>query len=523
MKGFLAGVVTGAVVSGVGFLAAERFLPPVELQARAPEAGEVAVPAGSEFNAERPDAPPILPGTDPTPDAGLAPAVIAPAPDSDALPDTTPLDEPVPVALDGAGLTAPEDSPPPIVVAGSGSEIPAQPSVSQPAAPQVDVAAAPVQPADTPVTGAAPVSPGQPESETEPVVEPSDVAALPQVTQAPATPAEPSADAGPSPEAAASAEAPQTGAAPETPAGPAPDADAPAGPAEIAALPQTGAAPETPAGPGTGADAPPIAVPEAPSGLRLPVPEIEDMAPGVTTDRLPRIGAEEPVEEASPSEPALTRFAVPYEAPEDSPMMALVLIDVGDVRPSAEVLAELPLPLAVALDPTLPDAAALMRSYREAGLEIAILTPLPKGAAPADVEVAFAGFLRALPEAVAVMDIPEGLLQESRPRAVQVIEILAETGHGLVTYERGLNPALQIAPQKNVAAAAVFRSIDPGNHDVVVMKRFLDQAAFRAGQEGRVILTAEARPETLTALAEWSLGTRAATVAFAPLSVVLSH
>ena len=41
-----------------------------------------------------------------------------------------------------------------------------------------------------------------------------------------------------------------------------------------------------------------------------------------------------------------------------------------------------------------------------------------------------------------------------------VVEILAETGHGMVTYDRGLNAGLQIAAGRDVKAAAVFREFD---------------------------------------------------------------
>jgi polysaccharide deacetylase 2 family uncharacterized protein YibQ len=163
----------------------------------------------------------------------------------------------------------------------------------------------------------------------------------------------------------------------------------------------------------------------------------------------------------------------------------------------------------------------LMQDYRDAGLEVAILTPLPEGATPADVEVAFQSYFASLPQAVAVLDVPGAVLQESRPRAAQVVEILAATGHGLITYEKGLNTGLQVASQGGVPARTIFRNIDNGTHDVAAMKRFLDQAAFKVRQDGSIILIAEARAETMTALAEWSLGTRGAEVTFAPVSAVL--
>ncbi len=526
MKGILAGFVTGAVISGLGLALGERYLPVVDLQPAPPEAGEVAVPAGSEFNAERPDAPPVLPGTEAAPESAPAPEVAVPGPASDALPDTTPLDTPQAEPLAETALTPPPEAPTPVIVSSDEAGVLSKPELAQPDAPEVDAGPVPEETASLPVTGAVPASPTEPvqgtvaDTENAPANLPDGVAEAPDLSDV-AQPAAPDVDAAATP--GETADLPQAGAAPGTPAEPVTEPDASVEPSQITALPQVVPAPAAPEAAEAEADIPPVAVPDAPQGLRLPVPQIEDMAPGVTTDRLPRIGSETVAEEVPVEAPvaALEAYAIPFERPANSPLIAIVMVDVGQVRPDASVLTEFPLPLTVALDPTVPDAGALMQAYRAAGLEVAILTPLPEGAAPADVEVAFQSFVAALPEAVAVMDLPEGLLQESRPRAAQVVEILAETGHGLITYDRGLNPGIQIAGQMNIPAATVFRDIDPGGHDVAAMKRFLDQAAFRAGQGGRVILKAEARPETLTALAEWILGTRAATVAFAPVSAVL--
>ena len=184
-------------------------------------------------------------------------------------------------------------------------------------------------------------------------------------------------------------------------------------------------------------------------------------------------------------------------------------------------MASFPVPLTIALDPSIAGVGARMAAVRAAGPEVAVLTPLPEGAAPADVEVAFQSFFNTIPQAVAVMDLPGAVLQENRPRAVQVVDIVAETGHGLITYDKGLNAALQIASAKDVRALTVFRVFDDGEKDIAAMKRFLDQGAFRAGQVGPVVLVGQARVETLTAIAEWALGTRAASVTLAPVSAVL--
>ena len=91
----------------------------------------------------------------------------------------------------------------------------------------------------------------------------------------------------------------------------------------------------------------------------------------------------------------------------------------------------------------------------------------------------------------------------------------------MLTYDRGLNSGLQIAAGRGVKATTVFRVFDDGDRDTAAIKRFMDQGAFRAGQAGPVVLVGQARPETLVAITEWSLGNRAATVSLAPVSAVL--
>ena len=54
------------------------------------------------------------------------------------------------------------------------------------------------------------------------------------------------------------------------------------------------------------------------------------------------------------------------------------------------------------------------------------------------------------------------------------------------------------------------------------MRRFLDQAAFRAAQEeAGVIMMGRVRPDTISALLLWGLQDRASRVALAPVSAIL--
>jgi polysaccharide deacetylase 2 family uncharacterized protein YibQ len=69
----------------------------------------------------------------------------------------------------------------------------------------------------------------------------------------------------------------------------------------------------------------------------------------------------------------------------------------------------------------------------------------------------------------------------------------------------------------------VFRDFDGKGQGATVIRRFLDQAAFRASQEeDGVIMVGRLRPDTISALLLWGLQDRASSVALAPVSAVLN-
>jgi polysaccharide deacetylase 2 family uncharacterized protein YibQ len=111
--------------------------------------------------------------------------------------------------------------------------------------------------------------------------------------------------------------------------------------------------------------------------------------------------------------------------------------------------------------------------------------------------------------------------QASGATATQVAQVLVEGGHGLVSLPQGLNTGHKSALKAGVPAGLVFRELDNDGQSPDVIRRFLDNAAFKARQERGVILLGHARAETLQALIEWSLGNRARSVAIAPVSAVL--
>ena len=263
--------------------------------------------------------------------------------------------------------------------------------------------------------------------------------------------------------------------------------------------------------------------------LLQPAGELGGQVPNVRTNLLPTIGNQEITTEPDPEDgplvaadgPAIKRFAAEFENPEGRPLMAIVLfVDAEGSDPGVPV-EPLPFPVSYVIDASKPNASETMAAYRRAGHEVIALAPLPEGATPKDVEVAFQTYLAAVPEAVVVMDIPSAVFQSGRIVATQVAEALAASGHGMITYSRGLNSATQVAEREGVPVALVFREFDKSGQDGTAIKRFLDQAAFRAGQQSGVIMVGHNRAETVKALLEWGLGNRASTVALAPVSAAL--
>ncbi|TNF57968.1 MAG: divergent polysaccharide deacetylase family protein, partial [Rhodobacteraceae bacterium] len=247
-----------------------------------------------------------------------------------------------------------------------------------------------------------------------------------------------------------------------------------------------------------------------------------------TSSRLPTVTA--PVtgpatDAATPvANPAATRpierFAAPFEAPGDLPLMAIVLID-DDAAIGVEALADFPYPLTFAIDPTAPDAAEKMARHRAAGFEVLALVNLTPTATPRDAEAALELGFSTLDQAVGLIEGTDDGIQGNRPLSDQVTAILRDKGYGLVTQNVGLNTVANLARRDGVPAAPVFRDFDGAGQTPTVMRRFLDQAAFRAGQEGSVIMLGRVRPDTVSALLLWGLQDRAGRVALAPVSAVL--
>lgn len=251
---------------------------------------------------------------------------------------------------------------------------------------------------------------------------------------------------------------------------------------------------------------------------------LEEPAPSapVVTGRLPTIGesAAQQAVHAGP-QPAIRANGVPYEGIAELPAMSVLLLDTGPGRDSVGDLAVMPFPLSVAVDASSPDAAEAIAFYRANGAEVVLIVPLPERATAIDVDVTFQAYDPLMGDVVAVMFPPEAGFQGLGDAAAQVVTNLDERGLGLVTYPDGLNTGHKIAVSEDLPAGQIFRDLDGDGQTGDVMRRFLDNVAFRARNDDGVIALARVQPSSIQALLEWSLGNRAQSVNFAPVSAVL--
>ncbi|MCG7626596.1 divergent polysaccharide deacetylase family protein [Epibacterium sp. MM17-32] len=220
--------------------------------------------------------------------------------------------------------------------------------------------------------------------------------------------------------------------------------------------------------------------------------------------------------------PPFVRNGEPATPAPGLPLMSIILVE-EEGAVGAEALAEFPYPLTFAIDPADPEAAARMQARRAAGFEVMVLADLPRDAGPQDAETALPIWFDRLPESVGLLEGVDSGVQGNRPLADQVSAIAADLGYGLVLQDNGLNTVQKMALRDGVPAGVVFRDFDGAGQDPRAMRRFLDQAAFRAGQEGAVIMLGRLKPDTISALLIWGLQDRASRVELVPVSASLKR
>lgn len=250
-----------------------------------------------------------------------------------------------------------------------------------------------------------------------------------------------------------------------------------------------------------------------PKGL----PGVAVAAPKGEGTALPQMG-----QGAAQSPSALQAYARPFQRSPGKPLFAILLRDIGDKGVPRKDLLQLPFPVTVVIDPLAPDAKEAAAAWRQAGQEVVLLADrLPAGAKATDVAQSFETLTKAVPEAVAVLDPGQGGFQDDRGLSALVVPEIAAGGRGLLTWDGGLDVAGQIARREGLPATVVYRRLDGEGESQPVMRRYLDRAAFKAGQEGQVVVFGDTQAATLAVILAWALEGKGASVDLAPISAVL--
>lgn len=530
LQRFVTGLVWGGVVASLGLavisqVAPRPVVPPLDASAKT-DAGAAAlddatVAGEAEESGQKPavvvagdeaDAPPAVTVARPAdaPAEPVASKAISPemagteTPATEAVPATMTEAEPVPPLADkvvaatpAPAASAPADAP----------ETPATEPASAPAPKPDATEQAPTQPAPAQVT--ADSAPPAALSASDPAKDRAAESAPPAIPKADVAPS-----VGVTPPAMASDDAPllapaAKAAAPGPLAGaePAPPVDAPVQNPPNLVMPESD--------------------PGLPGKIALSLPEAQP-----ESSSLPQIGAapeaktaEQPLPETTLIDdlPPIAAFARPFENTDGKPLFAILLVDDGRADLDRASLAALPFPVTFVVDPQAANATTAAAIYR-AGLQevVMVATGLPDGTETSDLERSFEANAITLPETVAVIDSgPQGRL-EDRTTAAAVVPILQDQGRGLITYDVGLNAADQAARRAALPTVALFRVLDAEGESQSTIRRYLDRAAFKAAQEGKVVVIGSTRPETVAAILEWTVEGRAASVALAPVTAALT-
>lgn len=269
-----------------------------------------------------------------------------------------------------------------------------------------------------------------------------------------------------------------------------------------------------------------------------PAGGLDKFSSGIATNRLPSLAGTNAAQVADGADkmaakdtsetvenrtalPPIERFAVAFEGVDNKPKMSIVLIDDGSSKIGVEALTSFPYPLSFAVDASWDGARDAMDMYRAAGFEVLAMVDLADGSRASDVEVAMPVVLEKLPEVIGVMEGATSGVQGSRVVSDQLTEILSSTGHGLLLFPKGLNTAQKLAAKAGVRSNTVFRDFDSKGQKESTIRRFLNHAVLKAGNEGGVVMVGRLRADTVSALLLWGLQEKASRVSLAPISTLL--
>ena len=260
---------------------------------------------------------------------------------------------------------------------------------------------------------------------------------------------------------------------------------------------------------------PPIAVAEEMPAEATPTPQMS--APSI--DDPPTVTGTGSAAYDGP----LVRNSQTFDNPDNLPVMSIVLIDTGEYNIGHVALAPFPYPITLAIDPLREGTLEKAETYSELGFELLAVANLPSSGDKELAELALLPTLDSVPGLVGILEGAGEGLQGNMELAEGVLEMVNVSGYGLLLRSKGLNAAQQMAEGRGLPVETIFRDFDANEQNATVIRRLLDQAAFKARQEGSIVIVGRFRPVTISALLLWGVQDRASSVALAPVSAVLTQ
>lgn len=274
--------------------------------------------------------------------------------------------------------------------------------------------------------------------------------------------------------------------------------------------------------------APKVTLPTAPDGTSgialaaaIPAPHADNPVSRADADDQSAALVPQPEKAAGPA------FSVhanqEFVAAPNKPMLAIVIEDVGDDGVSATALAELSLPLTVAVSPGNPSLGL----YRESGFELVARlanedgSPIAASVAPGEFSAQVTALREELNQTVAMSEVHASDLYRKPKLLRDVAGDLAATGHAVLIFERfGSGAAINTLRDAGVRTGTITRMI-PRTANAQETRRALDRAALEASKTGTAILYAYSTGDTVAALVPWLLGNSARSIQIAPLTTTI--
>jgi polysaccharide deacetylase 2 family uncharacterized protein YibQ len=216
-------------------------------------------------------------------------------------------------------------------------------------------------------------------------------------------------------------------------------------------------------------------------------------------------------------QPPARRFARPFAAPADKPLLGLLLTGLGLDRPAtAAAIAGLPAEVSLSFSPEAKDLAAWIEAARAFGHEALVDLPLQskdrRDVGPRGILIGLnadetARRLTAVSDSAPAVfgfagDGGDALLLDDRAAAM----LASEVGRlGLAFIDTSGEPMSQILPaakETGLAAARSTVTLDARASRAAITER-LAAAAELAQEQGRVLAVAKVSPLTITVLVDW--------------------